>query len=113
MYRVKIITKDKKHIFISETKNIKLAETCYNTIERIMHDYFYDLSYNKHRKEGIMAYSKALNEPTKRWVKANREKITFTTEKGFNNRLKDCAEKIGMSKQEFIIETLKREMGEK
>ena len=38
MYRVKIITKDKKHIFISETKNIKLAETCYNTIERIMHD---------------------------------------------------------------------------
>ena len=38
MYRVKIITKDKKHIFIIETKNIKLAETCYNTIERIMHD---------------------------------------------------------------------------
>ena len=33
-----------------------------------------------------MAYSKALNEATKRWVKANREKITFTTEKGFNNR---------------------------
>ena len=57
-----------------------------------------------------MAYSKALNEATKRWVKANREKITFTTEKGFNNRLKECAEKIGMSKQEFIIETLKREM---
>ena len=58
-----------------------------------------------------MAYSKALNEATKRWVKANREKITFTTEKGFNNRLKECAEKMGMSKQEFIIETLKREMG--
>lgn len=60
-----------------------------------------------------MAYSKALNEATKRWVKANREKITFTTKKGFNNRLKAYAEKIGMSKQEFIIETLKREMGEK
>lgn len=60
-----------------------------------------------------MAYSKALNEATKRWVKANREKITFTTEKGFNNRLKAYAEKIGVSKQEFIVETLKREMGEK
>ena len=60
-----------------------------------------------------MAYSKALNEATKRWVKANREKITFTTEKGCNNRLKEYAEKIGMSKQKFIIETLKREMGEK
>lgn len=58
-----------------------------------------------------MAYSKALNEATKRWVKANREKITFTTEKGFNNRLKECAEKIGMSKQKFIIETLEKEMG--
>ena len=33
--------------------------------------------------------------------------------KGFNNRLKAYAEKIGMSKQEFIIETLKKEMGEK
>lgn len=58
-----------------------------------------------------MAYSKALNEATKRWVKANREKITFTTEKGFNNRLKECAKKMGMSKQKFIIETLKRETG--
>ena len=59
-----------------------------------------------------MAYSKALNEAKKKWVKANREKITFTTEKGFNNRLKAYAEKIGMSKQEFIISTLKKEMGE-
>lgn len=57
-----------------------------------------------------MAYSKAVNEATKRWMKANREKITFVTEKGFNNRLKECAEKIGMSKQEFIVETLKKEM---
>lgn len=57
-----------------------------------------------------MAYSKAVNEATKRWVKANREKITFVTEKGFNNRLKKYAEKMGMSKQEFIIETLKKEM---
>ena len=57
-----------------------------------------------------MAYSKAVNEATKRWMKANREKITFATEKGFNNRLKEYAEKKGMSKQEFIVETLKKEM---
>ena len=55
MYRVKIITKDKKHIFISETKNIKLAETCYNTIERIMHDYFFAL-FQKFFKNLLINY---------------------------------------------------------
>ena len=59
-----------------------------------------------------MAYSKAVNKATKKWVKANREKITITTEKGFNEKLKAYAEKVGMSKQQFIIETLKREMEE-
>ena len=57
-----------------------------------------------------MAYSKALNEATKRWVKANREKITFVTEKGFNEKLKECADRVGMSKQAFIIATLEEAM---
>ena len=59
-----------------------------------------------------MPYSKALNKATKKWVKANREKITFVTEKGFNEKLKECAEKMGMSKQSFIIVTLEKEMEE-
>ena len=59
-----------------------------------------------------MAYSKAVNKATKKWMKANREKITFVTEKGFNERLKEYAEKMGMSKQAFIIATLEKEMGE-
>ena len=57
-----------------------------------------------------MAYSKAVNRATKKWMKANREKITFVTEKGFNERLKECAEKVGMSKQAFIIATLEEAM---
>lgn len=60
-----------------------------------------------------MAYSKAVNKATKKWVKANREKITFVTEKGFNEKLKECAEKIGMSKQAFIIQALEEAMGRK
>lgn len=58
-----------------------------------------------------MAYSKAVNKATKKWVKANREKITFVTEKGFNDKLKECAEKLGISKQAFIIEAIKEKMG--
>ena len=57
-----------------------------------------------------MTYSKAVNKATKKWVKANREKITFVTEKGFNAKLKECAEKMGMSKQAFIIATLEEAM---
>ena len=57
-----------------------------------------------------MAYSKAVNKATKKWVKANREKITFVTEKGFNEKLKECAERVGMSKQAFIIATLEEAM---
>ena len=57
-----------------------------------------------------MAYSKAVNKATKKWMKANREKITFVTEKGFNEKLKECAEKVGMSKQAFIIATLEEAM---
>ena len=57
-----------------------------------------------------MAYSKAVNKATKKWMKANREKITFVTEKGFNERLKESAEKLGMSKQQFIISTLEEKM---
>lgn len=57
-----------------------------------------------------MTYSKAVNKATKKWVKANREKITFVTEKGFNEKLKECAEKMGMSKQSFIIATLEEAM---
>lgn len=60
-----------------------------------------------------MTYSKAVNKATKKWVRANREKITFVTEKGFNERLKECAEKLGMSKQAFIIEAIKTKMEEK
>lgn len=59
-----------------------------------------------------MAYSKAVNRATKKWVKANREKITITAEKGFNEKLKAYAEKVGTSKQQFIIETLKEKMEE-
>ena len=57
-----------------------------------------------------MTYSKAVNKATKKWVKANREKITFVTEKGFNERLKECADRVGMSKQAFIIATLEEAM---
>ena len=57
-----------------------------------------------------MTYSKAVNKATKKWVKANRGKITFVTEKGFNEKLKECAEKLGMSKQAFIIATLEEAM---
>lgn len=57
-----------------------------------------------------MTYSKAVNKATKKWVRANREKITFVTEKGFNEQIKECAEKIGMSKQAFIIEAIKEKM---
>ena len=57
-----------------------------------------------------MAYSKAVNKATKKWVKANREKITFVTEKGFNEKLKECADRVGMSKQAFIIATLEEAM---
>jgi len=57
-----------------------------------------------------MTYSKAVNKATKKWVKANREKITFVTEKGFNEKLKECAEKMGVSKQSFIIATLEEAM---
>lgn len=57
-----------------------------------------------------MTYSKAVNKATKKWVKANREKITFVTEKGFNEQIKECAEKMGMSKQTFIIEAIKTKM---
>ena len=60
-----------------------------------------------------MTYSKAVNKATKKWVKANREKITFVTEKGFNDKLKECAEKMGMSKQAFIISTLEEKMNSK
>ena len=60
-----------------------------------------------------MAYSKAVNKATKKWMKANREKITFVTEKGFNEKLKECADRVGMSKQAFIIEALEKEMGRK
>ena len=59
-----------------------------------------------------MAYSKAANRATKKWVKANREKVTITVEKGFNEKLKAHSEKVGMSKQAFIIETLKEKMEE-
>ena len=59
-----------------------------------------------------MTYSKAVNRATKKWVKANREKITITVEKGFNEKLKAHAEKVGTSKQQFIIETLKEKMEE-
>ena len=59
-----------------------------------------------------MAYSEAVNKATKKWVKANREKITFVTEKGFNDKLKECADRVGMSKQAFIIATLEKEMEE-
>ena len=58
----------------------------------------------------IMTYSKAVNKATKKWVKANREKITFVTEKGFNEKLKECADRVGMSKQAFIIEAIKEKM---
>ena len=58
-----------------------------------------------------MTYSKAVNKATKKWVKANREKITITTEKGFNDKLKECADRVGMSKQAFIIEAIKEKMG--
>ena len=58
-----------------------------------------------------MTYSKAVNKATKKWVKANREKITFVTEKGFNEKLKECADRVGMSKQAFIIEAIKEKMG--
>ena len=57
-----------------------------------------------------MTYSKALNKATKKWVKANREKITFVTEKGFNEKLKECADRVGMSKQAFIIQALEEAM---
>lgn len=57
-----------------------------------------------------MTYSKAVNRATKKWVKANREKITFVTEKGFNEKLKECADRVGMSKQAFIIATLEEAM---
>ena len=57
-----------------------------------------------------MAYSKAVNRATKKWVKANREKITITAEKGFNEKLKAYAEKVGTSKQAFIIATLEEAM---
>ena len=57
-----------------------------------------------------MTYSKAVNKATKKWVKANREKITFVTEKGFNEKLKECADRVGMSKQAFIIATLEEAM---
>ena len=57
-----------------------------------------------------MTYSKAVNKATKKWVKANREKITFVTEKGFNEKLKECADRVGMSKQAFIIEAIKEKM---
>lgn len=57
-----------------------------------------------------MAYSKAVNKATKKWMKANREKITFVTEKGFNEKLKECADKMGISKQEFIIQALEEAM---
>ena len=57
-----------------------------------------------------MTYSKAVNKATKKWVKEHREKITFVTEKGFNEKLKECAEKLGMSKQAFIIATLEEAM---
>jgi hypothetical protein len=60
-----------------------------------------------------MAYSKAVNKATKKWMKANREKITFVTEKGFNERLKECADEMGMSKQAFIIQALEEAMGRK
>ena len=59
-----------------------------------------------------MTYSKAVNKATKKWVKANREKITFVTEKGFNEKLKECADRVGMSKQAFIIEAIKEKMEE-
>ena len=59
-----------------------------------------------------MAYSKAVNKATKKWMKANREKITFVTEKGFNEKLKECADRVGMSKQAFIIEAIKTKMEE-
>ena len=57
-----------------------------------------------------MAYSKAVNKATKKWMKANREKITFVTEKGFNEKLKEYADRVGMSKQAFIIQALEEAM---
>lgn len=59
-----------------------------------------------------MTYSKAVNKATKKWMKANREKITFVTEKGFNEQIKECADRVGMSKQAFIIEAIKTKMEE-
>ena len=55
----------------------------------------------------IMAYSKAVNKATKKWVKANYDKISFTAPKGFNDKLTEASEKAGYkSKRQFIIATL-------
>ena len=52
-------------------------------------------------------YSEALNKATKKWVKANYDKIVFTAPKGFNDKLTEAYKKAGYkSKRQFIIETL-------
>ena len=60
-----------------------------------------------------MTYSKAVNKATKKWVKANKDRITFNAPKGFNLRLKEYAELQGMSKQAFIIAWNKSSFEEK
>ncbi len=59
-----------------------------------------------------MAYSEAQGKATTKWVKNNYDKIHFTAPKGFKERLKSAAENSGKTMRKFIIDALKKEMGE-
>ena len=60
-----------------------------------------------------MPYSESQKKATTRWESKNYEQIKFTAPKGFKEKLKDASKKSGCSMRKFIIETLKKEMGEK
>ena len=53
-----------------------------------------------------MAYSKSQKKATMKWESENYDQIKCTAPKGFNDKLKTAALTEGISKRQFIIETL-------
>ncbi len=59
-----------------------------------------------------MPYSKSQKKATMKWEKTNYEQIRFTAPKGFKAKLDEAALTKGISKRQFIIETLEKAIEE-
>ena len=59
-----------------------------------------------------MPYSKSQKNATQKWEAENYEQIRFTAPKGFKAKLDSAALTLGISRRQFIIETLSKAIEE-